>query len=168
LRPLSRLLTPSGAFPKSGPFPPPELPGFNSTTSLSATPHGPACPSRVAGCWLVPAPRGLPVLRERSYANVLASFTPAAGCGASVWLAAPRSLRCPVGHPTSRRSPFAWRVRYCDLHFRGLRATRRISLLGASDCSPRLPNVHFRSGPLARRVPKGPSSPRASAQSLPP
>src|SRR6185312_759882 len=33
----------------SGPFPPPELPGFGGTTSLSATPVGPACPSRASG-----------------------------------------------------------------------------------------------------------------------
>jgi len=33
----------------SGPFPPPELPGFRGTTSLSATPLGPACPSRASG-----------------------------------------------------------------------------------------------------------------------
>ena len=33
----------------SGPFPPPELPGFLGTTSLSATPGGPACPSRASG-----------------------------------------------------------------------------------------------------------------------
>src|SRR5262249_15291125 len=33
----------------SGPFPPPELPGFRGTTGLSATPPGPACPSRASG-----------------------------------------------------------------------------------------------------------------------
>ena len=33
----------------SGPFPPPELPGFLGTTSLSATPGGPAWPSRASG-----------------------------------------------------------------------------------------------------------------------
>ena len=33
----------------SGPFPPPELPGFDGTTGLSATPVGPACPSRASG-----------------------------------------------------------------------------------------------------------------------
>jgi len=42
-------LATSGALPKSGPFPPPALPGFVGTTSLSATPHGPACPSRASG-----------------------------------------------------------------------------------------------------------------------
>jgi len=42
-------LATSGALPKSGPFPPPTLLGFSGTTSLSATPHGPACPSRASG-----------------------------------------------------------------------------------------------------------------------
>jgi hypothetical protein len=32
-----------------GPFPPPELPGFDGTTGLSATPGGPAYPSRASG-----------------------------------------------------------------------------------------------------------------------
>jgi len=32
-----------------GPFPRPELPGVNGTTGLSATPGGPACPSRASG-----------------------------------------------------------------------------------------------------------------------
>src|SRR5438046_8813095 len=38
-----------------GPFPPPELPGFVGTTSLSVTPVGPACPSRASG-WESRAP----------------------------------------------------------------------------------------------------------------
>jgi hypothetical protein len=32
-----------------GPFAPPALPGFFTTTGLSATPYGPACPSRESG-----------------------------------------------------------------------------------------------------------------------
>ncbi len=43
----------SGSLPgtrqKSGSFPPPALPGFISTTSLSATPNGPVCSSRSPG-----------------------------------------------------------------------------------------------------------------------
>ena len=39
-----------------GPFPPPALPGFPGTTGLSATPYGPACPSRGSG-WRVPRHR---------------------------------------------------------------------------------------------------------------
>ena len=44
----------------SGPFPPPELPGFLGTTSLSATPGGPACPSRESGWGLAPHRWGFP------------------------------------------------------------------------------------------------------------
>src|SRR6202011_2179439 len=43
-----------------GPFPPPALPGFIGTTSLSATPGRPACPSRASG-WSSPTtPWGFP------------------------------------------------------------------------------------------------------------
>ena len=35
--------------PNQGPFPRPELPGVHGTTSLSATPDGPSCPSRESG-----------------------------------------------------------------------------------------------------------------------
>src|SRR5262249_340179 len=47
----------------SGPFPPPELPGFPGTTSLSATPGGPACPSRESGWGLAPHRWGFPCCR---------------------------------------------------------------------------------------------------------
>jgi hypothetical protein len=48
----------------SGPFPPPELPGFLGTTSPSATPGGPACPSRASGWGLAPHRRGFPCCRR--------------------------------------------------------------------------------------------------------
>ena len=165
MRPLSRLLTTSRTFPKSGPFPPPELPGFSGITGLSATPHGPACPSRVAGCWLVPAPLGFPVLRESPVPTCLRPLPRQQECGAGVCLPLLGRRGVHQGHPVPKRSPFAWRVRCCDLHFRGLRATR---ILVAGRQESWTPNVHYCSGPLARRVPKGPSSPRASAKSLPP
>ena len=41
MRPIPRLWVASTAHPKSGPFPPPALPGFHGTTSLSATPRRP-------------------------------------------------------------------------------------------------------------------------------
>ena len=41
-----------------GPFPPPALPGFTGTTNPSATPSGPACPSRASG-WVTPPPPGV-------------------------------------------------------------------------------------------------------------
>ena len=48
----------------SGPFPRPALPGVLSTTGLSATPPGPACPSRASG-WRsrASADRGFPCCR---------------------------------------------------------------------------------------------------------
>ena len=52
------LLTPTL---NQGRFPPPELPGFVGTTSPSATPSRPACPSRASGWPLRSAtPRGFP------------------------------------------------------------------------------------------------------------
>jgi hypothetical protein len=44
----------------SGPFPPPELPGFLGTTSPSATPGGPTCPSREFGWGFAPRRWGFP------------------------------------------------------------------------------------------------------------
>jgi len=41
LRSIPKLLVASTAHPKSGPFPPPALPGFHGTTNLSATPRRP-------------------------------------------------------------------------------------------------------------------------------
>jgi hypothetical protein len=52
--------------PEVRPFPPPALPGFVGTTSLSATPHGPAWPSRAAGWEVRLPPLGFPVLRPIS------------------------------------------------------------------------------------------------------
>ena len=51
LAPLSRPLFPSQAGPKSGPFPPPALPGFTGTTGLSAPPI--RLGLALAGCRLV-------------------------------------------------------------------------------------------------------------------
>ena len=54
-------ITPTGLSPASAAaslaaLPPPALPGFLSTMGLSATPTGPACPSRASG-WRVPRRR---------------------------------------------------------------------------------------------------------------
>ena len=49
LAPLSLSFSPAATSLNSGPFPPPELPGFLGTTSPSATRSGPACPSRASG-----------------------------------------------------------------------------------------------------------------------
>ena len=53
-----------------GPFPPPALPGFNSTTGLSATLAGPTRPSRAVG-WRVPRHRkGFPCCAHSPLPNV--------------------------------------------------------------------------------------------------
>src|ERR1035438_756736 len=71
-------LATSGALPKSGPFPPPALPGFLGTTSLSATPHGPARPSRASGWETRLPPLGFPVLRGPSLCRHAVAITPVA------------------------------------------------------------------------------------------
>ena len=53
-----RIVTASGTLPKSGPFPPPALPGLDGTMDLSDSPSGPACPSRASG-WLTQPPPGV-------------------------------------------------------------------------------------------------------------
>jgi hypothetical protein len=75
----------STALLKSGSFPPPALPGFVGTTSLSATPRGPACPSRASG-WSQGPPLGFPVLRRISlyrHAVAITPVGPQAGSGRS-------------------------------------------------------------------------------------
>jgi hypothetical protein len=74
-------LAASRALPKSGPFPPPALPGFVGTTSLSATPHGPACLSRASGWEDALPPLGLPVLHTISLCRHAVATTPAGSCG---------------------------------------------------------------------------------------
>ena len=71
-------LAASRTLPKSGPFPPPELPGFHSTMSLSDSPRGPACPSRASGwkpCFAARLHRlGSPVLRRSSCSDMPSSL----------------------------------------------------------------------------------------------
>jgi hypothetical protein len=77
LRPIPRLLVTSRACPKSGPFPPPALPGFRGTTSLSATPRRPGL--SLAGVRLrsrCPPPLGFPVLRPLSLCRHAVAITP--------------------------------------------------------------------------------------------
>ena len=45
-----------------------------ATTGPSATPPGPACPSRASGCGLTPLPAGLPVLTRESFARMSTSL----------------------------------------------------------------------------------------------
>ena len=89
----------AGTFPKSGPFPPRALPRFHSTTNLSDSPSGPACPSRASG-WVAPTARGLPCCVRSPCADMpsplprwdrgrdrLAPLLVSHGCGLPRWLA---------------------------------------------------------------------------------
>ena len=79
-----------------GPFPLPALPGFIGTTSHSAIPDGPACPSRAAS-WKAPGlpPPGLPVLRRTSLCHACRRQYPGGTAGGS--LASPAASAFPDG-----------------------------------------------------------------------
>jgi hypothetical protein len=64
-----------------GPFPLPALPGFISTTGLSATPRRPACPSRASGWSSHTTPRGFPCCVRFPCVHAIAT-TPAQRLGA--------------------------------------------------------------------------------------
>ena len=72
--------------PDQGPFAPPALPGFLTTTGLSATPKGPALSSRTTGSpdTLPGLPTGLPVLRRSPVCMHAIATTPAGPLGARV------------------------------------------------------------------------------------
>jgi len=72
-----RIVTASGTLPKSGPFPPPALPGLDGTMGLSDSPHGRACPSRASRWQAVLPPLGSPVLRAFSLCRHAIATTPA-------------------------------------------------------------------------------------------
>ena len=87
---ISWHLATSAAHPKSGTFPPPALPGFPGTASLSATPDGRACPSRASRWELVLPPLGFPVLRPISCCQHAVALTPVgpqagSGCSPGTW-----------------------------------------------------------------------------------
>ena len=63
LAPLSLSISSAATSLNSDPFPPPELLGFPGTTSPSATPGGPACPSRASGWGFAPHRWGFPCCR---------------------------------------------------------------------------------------------------------
>ena len=97
----------SSALQKSGSFPPPELPGFIGTTSLSGTPAGAAALKRRRGRY--PRRSGSPPLP--------ASPVP------SVPFPLPRRTgRVPasIASPSVRPSPLSLAGRHPHLHFRGL------------------------------------------------
>ena len=139
LTPISRLSPLPTLTWNRGPFPPPALPGFDGTTSLSATPHGPACPSRESSWEAYRPPLGFPVLRPISVYRHAVALTPV---GPPVRFA--RQAR------TTAAFPLPLRGRLPQQLFRGL--------LG----------VHVSYGLPARGAPKGPFPSKAPAASLPP
>ena len=58
--PISRSLATSCVRLELRPLPPPALPGFSGTTSLSVTPQRPACPSPASAWSSLTTPRGFP------------------------------------------------------------------------------------------------------------
>src|SRR5262249_29784333 len=63
--PISRLSLLRTLALNRGPFPPPAFPGLDGTMGLSASPGGPACPSRASG-WLTHPPPGVSRVAFRS------------------------------------------------------------------------------------------------------
>ena len=91
----------------SGPFPPPELPGFPGTTNPSATPGGPACPSRASGWGFAPRRWGFPCCSSSPCVDMPSPLPR--------WDRWVRSFGMrdyqPLGfHQQRRPSPYKWRV----------------------------------------------------------
>ena len=136
--------SPSQAYPKSGPFPPPALPGITGTTSLSATPYGPACPSRVSG-WCLYTTAGAsrvasdlleyvpsPLPRRDRWMRALPSFSNDGGLPRSSGGSAPA---LPFSRPAQRSLLVSARILAespCDPLHRRLRRCRYLRL--RSDC----------------------------------
>jgi hypothetical protein len=95
------------SFLNSGPFPPPELPGFPGTTSLSATRCGPACPSRASGWDLTSLHIGFPVLPQCPICRHAVTITPV---GSRVQIVQDEGVSAPRFPPRRRPSPSSWRV----------------------------------------------------------
>ena len=107
----------------SGPFPPPALPGFNGTTGLSATPGGPACPSRASGWGHAPPPPGVSRVASDPLCRHAVAITPAGSLGgrSEVGLSTPRV------HQRRRPSPFRWRVGSHIIRFEACSAFTRVT-----------------------------------------
>jgi hypothetical protein len=130
-------LVASRTFPKSGPFPPPALPGFVGTMGLSDSPAGPACPSRASG-WLTPPP-GVSRVADDLLGQTCRRLYPG---GTAAGIVRSPSLR-------QRPSPITGRVGSHNTWFRGL------------------DGVHFSYGLPARRAALRPFAPEASTSRLP-
>jgi hypothetical protein len=104
-------------FLNSGPFPPPELPGFPGTTSLTATPSGPACPSRASGWDLASRRMGLPVLQQVPVCRHAVTNTPV---GPLDPIVQDEGLSTPRLSPATAAFPDDWAGRLPHHDFRGL------------------------------------------------
>ena len=106
---ISAILSRPLKFPNSlsGPFPPPELPGFPGTTSLSATRCSPAWPSRASGWDLASLRIGFPVLPQSPMCRHAFTITPV---GSRVLIVHDEGVSAPRFSPRRRPSPSSWRV----------------------------------------------------------
>ena len=120
----------------SGPFPRPALPGVLGTTGLSATPLGPACPSRASRLGVTRLHRrGLPVLRRFSVCQTCRRQYPGGTTGSCRF-----ARRDPPVPQRRRPSPMSTAGRLPRSDFRGLLGvhsryglpTRRVA--GATRC----------------------------------
>jgi hypothetical protein len=133
----------------SGPFPRPALPGFLGTTGLSATPSGPAWPSRASGWGHAPTARGFPccvgsplLACRRHYPGGTAGSGRFSGCNPRLPSSCGLPRFCGGSAPTSRISrparrslalrPACSRSRLSDPLHRRLRRSR--CLHRRSDC----------------------------------
>src|SRR3954447_6489133 len=91
----------------SGPFPPPALPGFDGTAGLSATPSGPACPSRASGWESRVPPPGVSRVASDPLCGHAVAITPVGPLGR---IAREADLSPPLLPQRLRPSPFLWRV----------------------------------------------------------
>ena len=105
------------SFLNSGPFPPPELPGFNGTTSLSATRCGPACPSRASGWDLASLRIGFPVLPQFPLCRHAVTITPV---GPLDQIVQSEGLSTPRRSPATAAFPVSVPGRLPRQTFRGL------------------------------------------------
>ena len=128
-------------FPDQGSFPPPALPGFTDTTTLSATPRGRFRASRHHRWPAPPAshPKGLPVLHTTPLSH-MPSPLPRRNRWVPMSFASPTAAAFPEIQ--------AGRLPHCP--FRGLLS------------------VHCTLRPVRLPSPYGPSTPEASTGSLPP
>ena len=167
LGPWATLLRPSllvaSAF-NQGSFPPPALPGFIGTTSLSVTPVGPACPSRASGWESSACSRhlGLPVLSEVSSCLHAAAYTPAGTQASANRSYARLRLAAFPGNGSGRLLHYQFRgLIGCSLALRPARSRVALKATFTSKASTAsLPPLPLRLLPAgATQLPGGPRNP---------